>query len=334
MKRAAIQLADIAERGNLATALYKAARGKSSKPAVRSFVADSDHQLCSLQRSIVNGSAPLGDYREFSIVDPKPRIIRAACFPDRVLHHAIMNVAGPVLERSLIADTYACLPGRGVHAAARRVQSLLRLHPWYVKVDIAGYFAAIDHRRLIKLLAATFKGAEFLALLSRVIAANGAQPGAGLPIGSLTSQYFANHYLNEADRLICQHWRYPLVRYMDDIIWWCPDRATAKASLEEFREWLLCNRGLQLHANTQINRSRCGVSYCGFRITTAGLRLSRRRKRRYVKGRRDIEQLWLNGVIDSGQLQRGYAAIKAITLPADSAGFRHDNLRRHPPVQA
>lgn len=328
MKRTAISLQQIAAWPNLQAALWRAARAKRQRPEVRAFLADSDHQLQRLRQSILCGDAPRGDYRQFTIYDPKQREIHAACFADRVLHHAVMAVAGPTLERALIHDTYACLPGRGVHAAAKRAQQQLRRYPWYVKVDVAGYFPSIDHAILLQCLEQRFKGEAFLALLARLIVANGGAAGTGLPIGSLTSQHFANLYLDGADRFALEQLCVQAyVRYMDDMIWWCGSREQAKQSLLAFRLWLSEERLLNLHPHAQINRSAVGVSYCGYRISASALRLSPRRKQRYTAGRANVEQQWRLGGLSDLALQQGYDAVLAITLPAQSAGFRARNLQ-------
>jgi RNA-directed DNA polymerase len=162
---------------------------------VRTFVTDLETNLGRLAEAILSGQAPRGEYRCFRIHDPKPRRIHAACFPDRVLHHAIMRLAGPVLERAMPDTSFACRPGKGSLAAVRATQAAVRRFPWYVKIDVSGYFEHIDHAILLDLLARRFKGASFLGLLERVLLTYQSAPGRGLPIGSLTSQYFANHFL-------------------------------------------------------------------------------------------------------------------------------------------
>lgn len=257
--------------------------------------------------------------------------VYAACFEDRVLHHAIMNLAEPVFERALVPSTFACRPGLGVHRAVAQVQKNLQRFPWFAKVDIEGYFPSIDHAHLKRLLASRFKGDEFLALLGRIIDSYESRPGQGLPIGSLTSQHFANLYLANADRWllahpqVCAH-----VRYMDDTLWWGATKAGMKHVLRELAEYLDHERALRLKANAQINRSRCGVSYCGYRITPGAIRLSPRKQRRYRELSRKWEQAWSVGDIDETALQRGYDAVHAITLHADSLHWRQQQLARQP----
>ena len=205
MKRLAIGLEQLAERSNLELACWKAARGKTAAA------------------SILDGSAPQGRASRFVIHDPKRRVIHAACFADRVLHHAIFNLAEARFETMLVDSSYACRPRKGVHAAVAAVQRGLRAWPWFVQVDVDAYFPSIRHDLLLELLARRFKGAGFLALVARIVegcATNGV--GRGLPIGALTSQHFANAFLDAADRLILAHpGTGSHVRYMDDMFWGC-----------------------------------------------------------------------------------------------------------------
>lgn len=178
MKRLAIRLEDLAERANLVLAVWKASRGKTAQPAVARFLAGLDGNLDVLAASILDGSAPSGHASRFVIHDPKRRVIHAACFADRVLHHAILNLAEPRFETMLVASTYACRPGKGVHAAVAAVQQGLRAWPWFVQVDVDAYFPSIRHDLLLALLARRFKGAGFLDLLGRIVA-RGCSSGEG-----------------------------------------------------------------------------------------------------------------------------------------------------------
>lgn len=242
-----------------------------------------------------------------------------------------MHQAGPVLERALTATTFACRQGMGHHAAVQQVQSHLRRFPWYVKIDIRHYFDDIDHSCLYALLQRRFKGQDFLALLWRIIACYTVTPGKGLPIGALTSQYFANEYLAGLDRYLLETLAVQAhVRYMDDIIWWCDSRTTARATLRQACAYVTTQRLLTVKPDMQTNRSDHGVSFCGYRITPGQLRLSRRRQRRYQQFRRHWEQAYSAGLIDALTLQHAYDAVHAITLPADSLSWRRHHLKRYP----
>jgi len=331
VRRTRIDLAELASADNLALAAWKAARGKRLRREVMGFFSRFDESIARLRSDLLGGRVPYGVYRRFLIHDPKRRVIHAACFPDRVLHHAILNLAEPVFERTLVPSTYACRPGFGVHRAIAEVQRQLRRHAWFGKVDVDAYFPSIDHAILARLLARRFKGADFLALLERIIASCPAAPGRGLPIGSLTSQHFANHYLDGADRFLLNH---PLVRahvrYMDDIVCWGDDKPSVRQVVGELRDWLHAERGLQLKANIQINRSEQGLTYCGARVLRGALRLTPRKQARYRQGCVRWEAAWCQGEIDALALQRGYASVLAPTLHCDSTSWRQRHLVLHP----
>jgi len=121
MQRQAVSLAALAARDNLLLATWKAARGKRHRPAVARFLANLDARLDALADDILEEGAPRGRCRRFTIHDPKRRIITAAYLSDRVLHHAILNLAEPRFERMLVDSSYACRPGKGVHRAALAV---------------------------------------------------------------------------------------------------------------------------------------------------------------------------------------------------------------------
>jgi len=134
MQRQAITLAALAERNNLELATWKAARGKSSRPAVARFLGQLDENLDQLAADILAERSPQGRAVRFTIHDPKRRTIHAACFADRVLHHAILNLAESRLERMLVAGCHACRRGKGVHSAAAAVQQSLRAYPWLMQI--------------------------------------------------------------------------------------------------------------------------------------------------------------------------------------------------------
>ena len=244
-----------------------------------------------------------------------------------------MNLAGPILERAMTPASFACRPGMGVHRAVERVQGNLRRYPWYVKIDIKGYFAAIDHGLVLQVLLRRFKGKELECQFQRILACYETGPGKGLPIGSLTSQYFANYFLDGLDRFLdCDCRVRACVRYMDDIVWWGNSRYEAERILLDVRDYLQDRRHLEIKPNIQIQQSRQGITYCGFRVSQGMIRLSRRRKRSYQMRRCYWEQLCRAGIIDSFQLQTAYSAVHSITAGTESREWRLENLRRHPPL--
>lgn len=328
MKRDSIRLEQIADHENLLRATWKAARGKQHRPAVARFLANLDQRLNQLADAILQEQAPIGRFRRFVIHDPKRREITAACFADRVLHHAIMNIAEPRFERMLVDSSFACRPGKGVHAAIIAVQNHLRRYPWLVQVDIKSYFPSIDHAILKNLLATRFKGAAFIRLLERVIVSG--QPSSsscGLPIGSLTSQHFANAYLDSADRFllnhsaVCTH-----VRYMDDIVWWCRSRQEANETLDLLREYLWQARKLTVKATVQIRQSHQGLCFCGFRVRQGILLPSSRKLSRYRAGLKRINSALSDAAVNEHQAQRAYDNLLAMLNSTQSLTFRQGLL--------
>ena len=328
MKRSPVSLSDIASRDNLALAFWRAAQGKRHRAEVRRFASRLDNELAGLQQEIESLTVVVDSYRTFRIRDPKPRIIHAPRFRTRVLHHAMMNHLGPVLDRALVDDTYACREGRGAHAAALRAQHHLRRFPWHVKFDMRAYFASVDHRQLSALFRRRFRDPGVLALCDRIIASHQSSPGRGLPIGALTSQHFANLYLDRLDRHLLQEVRVPgYVRYMDDVVCFCHSREEARAVKQRAHAFV---QGLKLEVRESggIRRSAQGLSFVGFRVYPGTLRLSRRRAMRYRRCWAYWERAYQACRIDARELQAGYAAALAITAHADSRAFRQAEQRR------
>lgn len=336
MKRKKILLSQIAERNNLSIALHKAARAKKHRPEVASYLQNAAENLGVLAKDIINEKLPYGRYRQFTIHDPKKRIIHAACFEDRIFHHALMNIAGGLLERAMSSTSFACRPNMGVHHAIIKVQKYTRCFPWYCQVDISGYFAAIDHDILQKVLLTRYKGREMERQIKRILNSYNLEGvdkeiRHGLPIGALTSQYFANYYLDGLDRLlemlpqVRAH-----IRYMDDIVWWCENKGASKSVLLIVKTYLLEKRKLQIKPTWRMQRSQQGLLFCGFRVLPGIVRLSRRRKRRYQQRRLYWESCYRKGFVTDIQLQQAYASVYAITIGTDSLQWRKQNLLKFP----
>lgn len=331
MKRDPTTLADVADWQNLAWAACRAARGKRQRQPVRRFLADLPRELSSLARDILEANVRVGAALRFRIHDPKPRWIHAPPFRERVLHHALIAHVGPVLDRALVADTFACREGKGALACVRRAQYHARRFAWYVKVDVCSYFASIDHGVLLGLLRCRFKDDGMLRLMRRIVAAHEHGPGRGLPIGALTSQHFANYYLAGLDRFLLETCRVRgMVRYMDDVVWWCDGCRDAVESLARVGQFLRERRRLSLKPSAQVNRSRHGVTVCGYRVLRGTIRLSRRRRRRYAAARARWERAFARARISGPVLQAGYASVLAGTLHADALAWRREQLARRP----
>ena len=281
MKRAGNLLDAVADWDNLRLAAVKALRGKRGKDDARLYVANLDANLRRLGEQVRANSVPVGRFHQFTIHDPKERLITAPCFEERVLHHAILNVCEPVFERWLIDDAYACRRGKGRVACLQRAQIFARRHPIFLKLDVRKYFDSIDQATLKHLLARRFKDGRLLALLGRIIDSYAVTPGKGVPIGSLTSQHFANFYLGWCDRFIKEERRVPgYVRYMDDMALWAGSTAELSSTLEAMRSFLAERLQLTVKPEPYLNRTGRGMDFLGCRLFPTHLRLNGRSRRR------------------------------------------------------
>jgi hypothetical protein len=334
-RRSHVGAIEICSLDSLATAFHCAARAKHDRPEVQAFTRNALNELSTLQRDMLAGNAPRGEWRSFRIFDPKPRNILAPCLHDRVVHHAMMANMGPIIDRSLIHHTYACREGRGVLAAATFAGTCVARFPWVVKSDIRAYFASIQHDVLLQQLSRRFTNPWTIELCKRVLERVPGTTREGLPIGALTSQYFANLYLNPVDRLVSGHPEcLAYVRYMDDMIFFADSRDAARRLLAFQREAAgdLCR--LETRQNAQVQRCTQGLSFLGFRIYSDRMWLSRRRTRLLARRRAAAEYKWSVGSWTSAQLQLYWDGLRGSVAHANATPWLKAHLAQHPPVDA
>lgn len=330
MKRAGDLYERIPAYENLCLAFWKAARGKQDRREVIAFRRDFDDNIQSLRDQLRRHDPVVGRYRFFRINDPKPRDICAAAFPERVLHHAVMNVCEPVLESCAIHDSYACRRGKGNRRALLRAQAFARRWEWYLKLDIRRYFDSIDHAVMMDLLARRFKDGDLLDLFRKLLNTYHIRPGKGMPIGNLISQHLANFYLGRLDHWVKEERRIRgYLRFMDDFILYGPEREFLKQELVLLREFLAENLALELKDDIQLNRCRRGIPFIGYRVFPGRIRLSPRSRRRFSRKFRQYEKHWHEGEWTTGELVRRMNALIAFTRMADAGGFRRHVLERY-----
>ena len=224
---------------NLCLAYVKAARGKSGNPEVVAFRRNFDENIQDMREQLERREPKVGDYRTFEIYDPKRRKICAPAFPERVLHHAIMNICVPVLEKSATFDSYACRIGKGNRRAVFRARKFAGRFPWYLKLDIRKYFDSIDHEIVLWQLARKIKDRDVLDIFATILDTYHTDPGKGVPIGALVSQHLANFYLTGFDHWVKRDLKVRgYVRYMDDFLLFGPDKAFLKDRLRRIEAYL------------------------------------------------------------------------------------------------
>jgi len=291
---------------NLVLAAHKAQRGKRCRDNVLDFNDNLEAELLTLQEELSNHTYSPGPYRTFQIVEPKKRMISAAPYRDRVVHHALCNVIVPLFEPSFIHQTYANRAGYGTHKALRQFAEYTRKYRYVLQCDIRQYFPSIDHQILKTALRRKLKCPSTLWLIDTIIDASNEQepvnhyfpgddlftPGArrrGLPIGNLTSQFFANVYLSGFDHFVKEQLSgVQYLRYVDDFALFSDDRDLLRDARPEI-ETVLVGLRLKLHpVKSQLFETRKGPGFVGFRISpdrmrvrADNLRRGRRRLRRY-----------------------------------------------------
>jgi RNA-directed DNA polymerase len=323
MKRASRLMERVHDRATLREAFARASLGKRTKRDALAFGLRLDENLAELARELVQGTYEVGPYHQFTIFDPKERVITAPCFRDRVLHHALNLVCEPVFERFLIADTFACRRGKGRIRAVERAQYFSRRYPWFLKLDIRKYFNSIDHEILSKRLGKKFKDRRLLDLFDRIIASYEVMPGHGVPIGSLTSQHFANFYLGWLDRFVKEGLRAGgYVRYMDDFVVWGEDRAWLSGVRDRVREFVERELSLGLKPEPYINRCRFGMDFLGCRVKPSHVSLNRRSRVRFGRKLRWLEREHAAGRLDEASLQQRATALVAFTHAGPTVSWR------------
>ena len=288
---------------NLYLAYRQARKGKRDRAAVAGYEFELERNLLSLQDELQGHTYEPGEYTNFYIHEPKRRLVSAAPFRDRVVHHALCQVIEPIWEARFIATSYACRVGKGTHQAIEQCHAWVRRYRYTFQGDIVKYFPSVDHQMLRDLLAHHIADRAALWLIDQLLASgSGIQaeehppiyfPGddlfaalrpRGLPIGNLTSQFWANVYLHELDMFVKHKLRCPAyLRYMDDFVLFADDKDTLHAWRDAIDTFLAVRLRLELHPKKSlVFPVQIGLEFCGFRIYPTHRRLRKAAVRRFV----------------------------------------------------
>ncbi len=337
---------------NLFRAFQKAARGKRGLPTVAEFAFEEDANLFRLQEELQAKTYQPGSYQSFYILDPKRRLVSAAPFRDRVVHHALCNVIEPVFERTFLGDSYANRRHKGTHKALDRAQGFAQTYPYVLQCDVRQYFPSIDHQILREILARKIQDDDTLWLCNQILKSGEGVleeeyemvyfPGddlfsvnrpRGLPIGNLTSQFWANIYLNELDQFIKRrlHAR-AYLRYVDDFLLFSSDKRELWSWKRAIVDFLATLR-LTLHEReSTVYPTRTGIPFLGFRLYPDHRLLKRKNgiafQKRFLKWRKQVSE----GQLSFSKLHDRIQGWVAHAQNANTWGLRRSLFQSRIPV--
>ncbi|MBO3459902.1 RNA-directed DNA polymerase [Aetokthonos hydrillicola Thurmond2011] len=322
MKRYGNIYPQIIEFENILAAAKKAQKGKRYRDNVLIFNYNLEQELEKLQKELANKNYQPGVYRSFYIKEPKSRLISAAPYKDRVVHHALCNIIVPLIEPTFIGDSYANRVGFGTHRALNRFIEFSRSSRYVLQCDIKKYFPSIDHEILKSLLCRKIKCSDTLWLINTIIDNSNEQLAAveyfeedslltplerrrGLPIGNLTSQFFANIYLNSFDHFVKEQLKArKYLRYVDDFALFSDDWGFLKEARFAIEEYLAKLR-LKIHPiKSQLFETRYGANFLGFRVLPHCIRVRTENLRRAKRRLRNMQIEYIQGKISIDEVTR------------------------------
>lgn len=296
---------------NLHTAYLQARKNKRYREEVLGFTSNVEEFLYDIQKELLNGTYRVGKYREFFVFEPKKRLIMALPFKDRVVQWAVYQKINPYFAKGYIIDSYACINGKGAHQAIQRLHYWLKLvgrkpeKYYYLKMDITKYYYRIDHDVLVSILERKIKDKKLMALLENIIRCDSHSFGLplgvnldevdvrvdnkGMPIGNLTSQMFANIYMNEVDQYVKRELKlHYYVRYMDDMIILHDNKQELHEIKDKIEDFLNNQLKLNLNNKTAIRPVTLGIEFVGYRVWNTHIKL---RKSTALKMKRRLKYL-------------------------------------------
>jgi len=261
---------DIISIDNLLSAWQEFIKAKRNKKDVQMFSFNLMDNIFSLHKDLINHTYKHGRYQQFKVQDPKPRIIHKASARDRLLHHAVYRILYPHIDKTFISDSFSCRNNKGTHKAINRFKQFGRIVSknntktcWALKCDIKKFFTSIDQDILMNILKKHISDEDILNLLEEIIFSFKPR---GLPLGNLTSQLFANLYLNELDQFIKHKLKIKhYIRYADDFVVLSQDKKYLEAITPIIRHFLETKLKLQIHSDKVLIKTlSSGIDFLGW----------------------------------------------------------------------
>lgn len=293
--------------------------GKKSKRDVIAFEKNSAVDLRVLHKSLLNKTYRAGLYVGFYIRDPKLRLIHKATVIDRIVHHIVSNQLEEIFEPTFYAHSYSCRKDKGTHKGVKAFQKMAlsvgrnNTHPcWVLKCDIKKFFASVNHNVLFEILSKKISDKDFLDLLYKIINSFHSDRTTdinykkGIPIGNLTSQFFANIYLNGFDQYLKHQLKIKhYIRYADDFVILSGSRKYLEDLIDPISKFLKTSLDLELHPNKiTIKKFRAGIDFLGYIVFPNYILPRTKTKRRLIKKIREKVKLFKSGKITEEKLNQ------------------------------
>ena len=323
---------------------------KRYKVEIMKFVDNLEEELYRISYDLKDESYELGKYRKFYVIEPKVRLVMALQYRDRIVQWSIYRFLNPFYNRMFIDDSYACRVGKGSHKAIARLRYWLcqvsrkedAKNWYYLKLDISKFFYRVDHAILLEILARRISDRRLLRLLDKIINSRDTKFGlplgynpnscpqdlwlseVGIPIGNLTSQLFANIYLNELDqyckhKLRCHYY----IRYMDDIIILGNNKKELHELKNTIESYLASHLALCLNQKTIVAPIDTGITFLGYRVWATHQKLKRESARRIIRHTRKLCYDLRDNEITLEQFKRVVSSYRGILMHCESFGLKN-----------
>ena len=308
---------------------------------ILTFAENLEEGLIDIQNSLIHKTYKVGRYREFYVYDPKKRLIMALPVRDRVVQWAIYSTLNPLFMKGYITDSHGCVMGRGTLSAVKRLEYWLKKVAkspdkyYFLKIDISKYFYRIDHAILLEIISRKIADPDVMWLLGTIVNSEDKSfglpagfaayetderlPDVGMPIGNLTSQMFANIYLNEVDQYIKRVLGVKYyIRYMDDMIILLDDKKKLQVIKHDVENFLAEKLRLSLNKKTAIRPIALGIDFLGYKVWPTHVKLKKKAALKMKKRLKYIQKLYARGEIDFQQANSVVQSYLGIMRHCDS----------------
>jgi len=310
---------------NLYLAYKNARKVNPNSSVVLNFSFNLETNLLRIQNELITGHYEVSKYNIFTIYEPKERIIKSLPFKDRIVQHALINIIEPIFEKVFIYNSFACRKKKGINLAFKKLKKLVQSNnypKYFLKSDVKKYFFSVDKKILKHIISKRIKDTKLLFLIFKIIDSDNSNisNNKGIPIGNLTSQLFANIYLNELDQFVKHNLHIKhYFRYMDDFLFFSNSKNQLNKYSHYIRNFMKCKLKLKLpKKKTNICLTKDGVDFVGYKIFHEYVQIRKTSLIRFTKRTKHKIFLFNNNKITNTQLESSICSFLGFCKYADS----------------